>query len=152
LCVFDNRAEARRGIPRAVAGLDPNNEDHAKKISATTNKYLGWQHVSESKVRLTAMSSLAESFVPIEMHRFDRDLMLFNVQNGTINLHTGELRPHSRENFITNVSPVIYDPKAECPLWLEFLNTVTAGNQASVPTGIWSGGSAQVLEFRTPQE
>ena len=116
-------------IPRAIAGLDPNNENDEKKISAITNKYLGWQQMSESKVRLTAMSSLAESFVPVEMHRFDSDLMLFNVLNGTIDLHTGELRPHARENFITNVSPVVHDPKAECPLWLEFLNTVTAGNQ-----------------------
>ena len=31
--------------------------------------------------------------------------------------------------MITNISPVAYDPKADCPLWLQFLDEVMLGNQ-----------------------
>lgn len=55
---------------------------------------------------------------------YDSDNWLFNVQNGTINLKTGELLPHNRKNLCNKISRVTYDPAASCPLFEKFLSEV----------------------------
>ena len=47
----------------------------------------------------------------------DAYLRLLNVLNGTIDLRSGKLRPHQRENYMTCLAPVRYDPDARSPLW-----------------------------------
>lgn len=49
--------------------------------------------------------------------------------NGTVDLRTGELRPHRREDLITRLAPVEYDPDAEAPLWEAFLRRIMDGNE-----------------------
>ena len=77
----------------------------------------------EGKKLLGAMVSLAqnEPAVHADHTDFDRDPMLLNVANGTIDLRTGDLRPHRREDMITKISPVEYDPQAKCPRFDRFL-------------------------------
>lgn len=53
---------------------------------------------------------------------FNADPMLFNVLNGTINLETGELRPHQQTDLITKIAPVEYHPGAKHALWDTFLS------------------------------
>lgn len=86
---------------------------------------------SEGKDRLAAMIWLARSEpgIPVLPEELDRDPYLLNVANGTLDLRTGELRPHRREDLITRLIDVEYDPEAQCPLWLAFLNRITDGNQ-----------------------
>lgn len=52
--------------------------------------------------------------------------MLFNTQNGTLDLRTGELLPHRREDLITQIAPVTFDPDASCPRWREFIDRICA--------------------------
>ena len=54
---------------------------------------------------------------------------MLNVTNGTLDLNTGELREHRREDLITKLAPVNYDPKATCPIWEKFLDRIMDGNQ-----------------------
>ena len=76
------------------------------------------------------MITLAQSAIPILPAELDTDPWLFNCQNGTLGLmNTGELRPHQREDFITNTCLVDYGPSAEAPTWKAFLNRIMAGNQ-----------------------
>src|SRR5262249_87054 len=56
------------------------------------------------------------------------DPFLLNVLNGTIDLRTGKLREHRREDHLTKLAPVKYDPDATCPLWLKFLHRIMDGN------------------------
>jgi putative DNA primase/helicase len=63
---------------------------------------------------------------------FDIDLWAFNVQNGTIDLNTGELKPHNPLDNITKISPVIYDASADCPLWDKFMLEAMCGDQEMV--------------------
>jgi putative DNA primase/helicase len=86
---------------------------------------------SESALRIRAMVSLAESEpgIPVLPGELDRDPWLLNVKNGTIDLRTGELRPHRREDMLTKIVPVEYDPAAECPTWMAFLDRIMAGNR-----------------------
>lgn len=56
----------------------------------------------------------------------DRHPFLLNVVNGTVDLRDGRLRPHCRDDLITKLAPVHYDPAAECPRWNRFLQEVFA--------------------------
>lgn len=86
---------------------------------------------SESLKAREAMIALAqaERGIPITADELDVDPYLLNVANGTINLQTGELREHRREDLNTKIVPVSYDPRAEAPRWEAFLNRIFAGNQ-----------------------
>ncbi|MBU4221420.1 MAG: hypothetical protein KKA10_07340 [Euryarchaeota archaeon] len=81
---------------------------------------------TEAVKGINGMIELAKSEpgVPILPEAFDNDKMLFNVQNGTIDLRTGCLKPHTKADFITKISPVIYEPGAKCPVWETFLDRI----------------------------
>lgn len=82
--------------------------------------------ISESESRLRAMISLARSEPGLSVRpaEMDRNPWLLNVINGTIDLKTGKLKAHSREDLCTKLAPVSFDEFAACPLWQEFLDTI----------------------------
>jgi putative DNA primase/helicase len=60
---------------------------------------------------------------------FDCDPWLFNVNNGTIDLRTGQLRERRPEDLLTKVTPVNFDPACPPPdRWIRFLNEIFGGN------------------------
>lgn len=71
----------------------------------------------------------AQEGIPINAAELDRDPMLFNLASGTLDLNRGDHRAARQEDFITKQSEISYDPAAECPAWLEFLDTIMAGNK-----------------------
>lgn len=98
--------------------------DEAKESSGKESGELGkWAAKSQSRERLIAMIKLAASEPEVIARQgdFDADPYLFNVANGTLDLRTGELRPHDRADLITRLSPVTFDPKAEAPRWNRYL-------------------------------
>jgi putative DNA primase/helicase len=72
---------------------------------------------SEGGSRIREMVDLARSKVPVKQDALDADVHLLNVMNGTVDLRTGELREHRREDRITKRAPVEYDPDAKAPTW-----------------------------------
>jgi putative DNA primase/helicase len=85
---------------------------------------------SQSAGALKAMVTLAstEPSVVISANQLDAHPMLLTVQNGTLDLTNGELRPHDRADLITRLAPVPYVREAECPVWDRFMNTITGGD------------------------
>lgn len=79
---------------------------------------------SEAGARIEAALKLAQSALPITVAELDRDQWLLNVTNGTVDLLTGELRPHRREDYITKLIDLPYDPGARCERWERFLAEV----------------------------
>lgn len=59
----------------------------------------------------------------------DKHPMLLTVNNGTLDLKTRALLPSLSKNRMTRLVPITYDPGAQCPLFLKFLDRVFAGNQ-----------------------
>lgn len=57
-------------------------------------------------------------------NEMDRDRRLINLQNGTMNLTTGELIPHDPDRMMTRAMNVSYDPQAECPRFNGFISKV----------------------------
>jgi P4 family phage/plasmid primase-like protien len=78
---------------------------------------------SESNNAVSGAIQQARSFRAIQakMADFDSDRFLLNLQNGTYNLKTHEFRAHEKTDLITKISPIIYDPQAQCPRWQQFL-------------------------------
>jgi putative DNA primase/helicase len=63
---------------------------------------------------------------------FDSDPFIFNVQNGSIDLRSGGLRKHSRDDLISEMSQIDYDSDATCPKWDEFLLQIMDGDRHMV--------------------
>lgn len=103
-------------------------DDAAPKKDA--KRYYKWAVESQSAKRINSMRMLAQKAetLAISHEKLDADPWLLNVQNGTIDLRTGDLREHRREDLITKIAPVDYDPDAACPSWEAFLERVMGGN------------------------
>ncbi|ACV64409.1 phage/plasmid primase, P4 family [Desulfofarcimen acetoxidans DSM 771] len=102
--------ESDEGLRKALV-------DHARK--------------SEAASRIKAMITLAESEegIPISPDQLDNNRWLLNCLNGTVDLKTGKLLPHRRDDYITKIAPVEYRPDVECPIWHTFLNEIMEDNQ-----------------------
>lgn len=85
---------------------------------------------SEGRARIDAMIALGQSEqgIPVQQAELDKDPWALNVLNGCVDLRTSELRPHRREDLITRLIEVEYDPAAKCPLREEFLRDIMAGD------------------------
>ena len=86
---------------------------------------------SESETRIRAMLTLAskQPGIPVQASELDADQMLLNCLNGTLDLRTGKLRAHAREDLITKLVPVEYNPNADAPRWRRFLGEVFQSNE-----------------------
>ena len=88
-----------------------------------------WAIRSQARDRLTALVDLARCELPVAVGDLDANPWLLNVKNGTLDLLTGQLLPHRREDLITKLAPVSFDPAAVCPRWGSFLHKIMQGNQ-----------------------
>ena len=111
-----------RAILHDAANCD--DDDERKRI-------VTWARTSESEPRLRAMVSLAatEEAIVVRAQELDVDPRLLNVANGTIDLRTGEPRPHDRADLITKLAPVAYQPDAHSDRWEQFLDRITGGDK-----------------------
>jgi putative DNA primase/helicase len=64
---------------------------------------------------------LAKADLAVSPEELDTDPRLLNVENGTVDLRTGSLRPHLPEDLITKLAPVEFDPVAEASRFMKFL-------------------------------
>ncbi|MEI7767726.1 MAG: phage/plasmid primase, P4 family [Phycisphaerae bacterium] len=71
--------------------------------------------------RIRACVHLAKGRLLIQMAELDQDPYAFNVKNGTLDLRTGELRPHRQADYITKICRDRYIPDAPAPRWKQFL-------------------------------
>lgn len=99
--------------------------------SAERKELVSYARKQESAAKFRAMVTLAQHQpgIPVRPEELDTDPWLLNCANGTLDLKTGTLHPHRREDLCTKLVPVAYDPQAQCPTWLAFLQRILAGNQ-----------------------
>lgn len=74
--------------------------------------------------RLQAILTLAAAEMPVAVEELDQNEWLLNCINGTVDLRTGELRGHRREDMISKLCPTEFHPDAIAPTWDKFLNDV----------------------------
>lgn len=119
----DNSGEIERRVHFTIRSM---HEEISRIENPDERTYLArWAFNSESRGHIKAMADLARSLVPICQEELDLDPMLLNVKNGTIDLRTGVIRNHSREDLTTKLITIDYEPGKECPKWIDFLKLVT---------------------------
>jgi len=93
------------------------------------NRLAKWAIVSESRQRISAMIELAAPMCLAQPDEFDADDWLLNLANGVLNLRTLEFMPHDPNLKLTKLTPVVYDPIADCPKWKAFLQRIFNDNE-----------------------
>lgn len=97
------------------------NEAVAEEQEAQRKAIIKWSFSTEAATRLKAMMQLAQSELgmPIDPSVLDADLWVINCCNGTLDLKTGQVRPHRKEDMLTKLAPVDYDSFAMVEGWTE---------------------------------
>lgn len=118
--VYQHAKDVVRTIAREANGVEDDDVREAILKHATR---------SESLRSRDAMVKIAgnEPGIGVRYTELDADPWAFNCTNGTIDLRTGKLQPHSREALLTKRAPVAFDANADCPLWKAFLDRVMGG-------------------------
>jgi len=89
-----------------------------------------WAIGSRSAKRVRDCLTIGGSIHPFTSTpaQYDSDPWALNVANGTLDLRTGELRPHNAAEFHSKIAPVEYLAGADCPRWQQFLDEIFDGN------------------------
>lgn len=105
-------------LEQAIRGKDTMLEDRAKKLKGLCN----YEGIYKQEALLKAISVTPRMIVTAD--DLDKDAMLLNCLNGTIDLRTGKLLAFCPSRRITKMSGVEYDPRATCPIFQDFLNKI----------------------------
>ena len=98
-------AEARRSIPRASEA------DRTAKSLASAKTVTNVMQLARTDRRLARSTDI-----------WDTDLWALNTPSGTVDLRTGEVRPHNPADQITRMAGVPVGRSNQCPRWLQFLD------------------------------
>lgn len=100
-----------------------------------------WAVGGENRTRINNALALARSVPPIADHgdHWDENPFLLGVQNGVVDLLTGQFRKATPADRVTMRVRVAYDPAATCPLWLRTLADIFA------PQGLFNAEDSQSM-------
>jgi putative DNA primase/helicase len=87
-------------------------------------KALRFTAATASNKSIKAMLSLAQSELPILPDELDQNSWFLNCPNGTLDLRTGMLFNHRRQDFITKLCPTEFNRTAETYDWDRFMEEV----------------------------
>jgi putative DNA primase/helicase len=120
----DDTGEASRKVKQTVDLLRA--EAESIHDSEARDKFEKWALTCQGNRAHDAALNLVRSERRIHVlpEALDRDGWSLNVLNGTVDLRTGELRPHRREEMLTKLAPVEFDSAARCDLWEKTLSTI----------------------------
>ena len=116
--VFDMARKVARSIA-AQARTDP--ALHPKQQAAVSARY-GQAGTIAAIERLAR----ADRRHAATIEQWDADIWLLNTPAGVVDLRTGAIRPGDRGAHMTKITAVA--PGGDCPTWLRFLDTATAGD------------------------
>lgn len=104
--------------------------EHDKRVEA----HYKFGNASGNAPKISAMLTEAAPHLRRPPADMDRDPMLLNVANGTLDLSALDagLRSHDRDDRITRVAPVAFDPDADCPRFREFLDRILPDKEVHV--------------------
>jgi putative DNA primase/helicase len=109
-------------------GFSLDEEEHKTERKA----YLKFARNLDSKIGVDHCLSFAEGYLKTDTDKFDQHHFKLNLANGTLDLKTGKLHPHRRQDRLTQISKVSYDPDAIAPRWEKFLQEIMGGDQVMI--------------------
>lgn len=108
----------------------PAQKDQLDAVRSEARTWLAWARQSEMAPRLEAMVRVARSEVAVSHAELDADAWRLNTWGGIVDLRTGQVERHSREQLCTRVAGAAVG--GECPTWLAFLRRIMGGDEAMV--------------------
>lgn len=79
---------------------------------------------SNNRSGLNAMLEISQRKCSASIETFDNIPLAINCKNGTLDLRTGNLRPHDRTDRITRIVATDYDADAYSPTFEKFINRI----------------------------
>ena len=124
---FRDRAKMTARARLAVSGLAADKE--------TRNKVRSWAVSSENLPKLEATCELASTHekMDTDASTWDTHPMKLAVQNGVVDLRTGEVTDPDPNDYLTQVAAVTYDPDATCPTWERVIDEIFLDKPEVVP-------------------
>lgn len=114
--------------PRMRREADASGDDESIEAAKAFERH-ALRSGDHARIKAMIAECASEPGVPVVYSAMDSTDWMFSCENGTIDLRTGELRPHDRSDLITKISDVPYDPHASCPTWERFLSDVFKGDE-----------------------
>jgi putative DNA primase/helicase len=130
LTVHDDIRMDWERLKRSICSSGSSEKDSEKLLEKEEKKYHKCQErvATCGTINKYPKSLQSESAMSKHISEFDADSHMLNCANGIVDLKTGKIVPHSREQLFIKQSSVSYDPKAKCPRWLLFLEEVFGGD------------------------
>lgn len=115
---------AKRIVEDMRADVDKFESDREK------SDHLKWCAASQRWTMYDHMVSIAalDARLWVRLAEMDADKRFLGVQNGAVDLMTGQLYPPDRGRRITRLARVAYDPDAECPLFEQTVADIFEGD------------------------
>jgi P4 family phage/plasmid primase-like protien len=103
--------------------------DDNKGLYVNGGEWLIQEHaeILNSKVRTVQVYEVINHIrrrTGVDRNRFDSNPDILNLQNGFLNIKTGQFTEHSSSHLSLTQLPVVYNPEAKCPNILKFLEEV----------------------------
>lgn len=115
--IYEGLAATIRQEIAAEPPADPKKDPRRKEVEAIGTRI--------SKLHSFDYLSCVEKLSQREMHApataFDANPDILVLANGTLDFAEGVFREHRQADFATIRSPIAFDPEAECPKWMGFL-------------------------------
>ncbi|MCV6548574.1 MAG: phage/plasmid primase, P4 family [Cohaesibacter sp.] len=142
--VHQRAHETAKAIQDEAAALrfdPPGRLETADDIDDYVNKHFSFAISSGNAGRIANMVTTAQNYMTVEPCDMDADLMVINLQNGTMRLAGSceDLQPHRREDRLAKVMPVDYMPDAKCPDFMHFLDTAIPNKEKQAFIQVWAG-------------
>lgn len=107
-------------------------EKQQKTFESFTAKSKKWNGIIHTLNCARSERGMQVEAADLDPHPSISGKSLFNANNGTIDLRTGTLRPFSKEDYLTKISPVDFIPGAKAPRWEQFLGEIFNGDEELV--------------------
>lgn len=108
---------------RDVAALSIPSEENRNALRKWITKSESQQGIPNGLRRASTLKG-----IPIATTEFDKDPILFNCLNGTLNLDTGDFYAAEAGDFLSKQGTVIYDKEAKAPRWEKFVSEIFNGD------------------------
>lgn len=118
--MFSHAKKCVRSMHHIATSID--DADFRKTVTKFANS-------SESLKNIKAMITIAQGELPVSLGQLDGNKWILNCKNGTIDLKTGNLLPHSPESNSTKIADTEYIADADCPAFNKFIYDIFDGNQ-----------------------
>jgi putative DNA primase/helicase len=101
--------------------------ERARVICREVSAEVGKPQIASAKtVAAVERLARADRRLAATQDQWDTNMMALNTPDGVVDLVSGKMRPHDAADYMTKIAAV--SPRGSCPLWLSFLDRVTAGN------------------------